>query len=34
MEIDGKKIKRAKKGQKIGLKMKKPVREGYFVFKA
>lgn len=33
MEIDGKKIKRAKKGQKIGLKMKKPAREGYLVFK-
>jgi len=33
MEIEGKKIKRAKKGQQIGLKMKKPAREGYLVFK-
>lgn len=34
MEIQGEKIKRAKKGQEIGLKMKEPVRKGYLVFKA
>jgi len=33
MEIDGKKVKKAKKGQSIGLKMKDKVREDYLVFK-
>ncbi|MDD5696896.1 MAG: hypothetical protein PHO90_02915 [Candidatus Pacebacteria bacterium] len=34
MEIDGEKIKRAKKGQEVGLKLKDAAREGYLVFKA
>jgi len=34
MEIDGEKIKKAKKGQQIGLKLKDTAREGYLVFKA
>lgn len=34
MEIDGKKIKKAKKGQEVGLKLKDTAREGYLVFKA
>ncbi len=34
MEIDGEKIKKAKKGQQIGLKLKDAAREGYLVFKA
>ena len=34
MEIDGKKIKKAKKGQSIGLKLKDRVREDYLVFKS
>ena len=33
MEINHKKIKRAKKGEEIGLKVKEKVREGYRVFK-
>ena len=33
MEIDGKKVKKAKKGQSIGLKMKGKAREDYLVFK-
>ncbi len=33
MEIDFKKIKKAKKGQEIGLKVKEKVREGYKVYK-
>ena len=33
MEIEHKKIKRAKKGQEIGLKVKEKVREGYKVYK-
>lgn len=33
MEIDKKKIKRAKKGDEIGLKVKEKVREGYKVYK-
>ncbi len=34
MEIDHKKIKKAKKGDEAGLKVKEKVREGYKVFKA
>ncbi|MFA5086971.1 MAG: hypothetical protein WC470_01565 [Candidatus Paceibacterota bacterium] len=33
MEIDGEKIKKAKKGQKVGIKVKDRAREGYLVFK-
>lgn len=33
MEIDFKKIEKAKKGQEIGLKVKEKVREGYNVYK-
>jgi putative protease len=33
MEIDHKKIKRAKKGDEIGLKLNKKVREGYKIYK-
>lgn len=33
MEIEHKKIKRAKKGDEFGLKVKEKVREGYKVFK-
>jgi len=33
MEIDHKKIKKAKKGDEAGLKVKEKVREGYKVFK-
>lgn len=33
IEIDGKKVKKAKKGQSIGLKMKDKAREDYLVFK-
>ena len=33
MEINHKKIKRAKKGEEIGLKVREKVREGYRVFK-
>ena len=33
MEVDKGKIKRAKKGDEIGLKVKEKVREGYKVFK-
>ena len=33
IEVDGKKIKKAKKGQSIGLKMKDKAREDYLVFK-
>ena len=33
MEIDGKKIKKAKKGQQVGIKVKDKAREGYLVFK-
>jgi putative protease len=34
MEVDHKKIEKAKKGESIGLKVKKRVREGYQVYKA
>mgnify|MGYP002685647571 FL=1 len=34
IEVDGKKIKKAKKGQTIGLKLKDKAREDYVVFKA
>jgi len=33
MEIDGKKIKKAKKGQSVGVKIKNRAREDYLVFK-
>jgi putative protease len=33
MEINGQKIKKAKKGQEIGIKVKEKAREGYLVFK-
>ena len=33
MEVDNKKVKTAKKGDDIGLKVDKKVREGYKVFK-
>jgi putative protease len=33
IEIDGKKIKKAKKGQEIGLKLKDKTREDYLVYK-
>ena len=33
MEVDKKKIKRAKKGDEIGLKVKEKAREGYKVYK-
>ncbi|OIO45897.1 MAG: hypothetical protein AUJ25_01105 [Parcubacteria group bacterium CG1_02_37_13] len=33
MQIDHKPLKKAKKGQEVGLKIKKQVREGYKVFK-
>ncbi|MDD5606402.1 MAG: hypothetical protein PHN37_00855 [Candidatus Pacebacteria bacterium] len=33
MELDFKKIEKAKKGQEIGLKVKEKVREGYKVYK-
>lgn len=33
MEIDGQKVKKAKKGQQIGIKVKEKAREGYQVFK-
>jgi len=33
MEMDHKKIKKAKKGAEVGLKVKDKVREGYKVFK-
>lgn len=33
MEINGQKIKKAKKGQEIGIKVKQKAREGYLVFK-
>ena len=33
MEVDHEKIKKAKKGDEVGLKVKKKVREGYRVFK-
>jgi predicted nucleic acid-binding Zn-ribbon protein len=33
MEIDGERVKKAKKGQKIGIKVKDRAREGYKVFK-
>jgi U32 family peptidase len=34
MEIDQKKIKKAKKGDSVGVKVKEKVRQGYKVFKA
>ena len=34
METDHKKVKKAKKGAEIGLKVKDKVREGYKVYKA
>ena len=33
MEIEHEKIKKAKKGQEVGLKVKEKVREGYKVYK-
>ncbi len=33
MEVDHEKIKKAKKGQEVGLKVKEKVREGYKVYK-
>jgi len=33
MEVDHKKIKKAKKGDEVGLKVKEKVREGYKVYK-
>ncbi len=33
MEIDGKKIKKAKKRQEVGIKVKEKARDGYKVFK-
>jgi len=33
MQVDHEKIEKAKKGQEVGLKVKKKVREGYKVFK-
>ncbi len=34
MEVDYKKIKKAKKGDAVGLKIKEKVRQGYKVYKA
>jgi len=34
MQVDHDKIEKAKKGDEVGLKVKKKVREGYKVFKA
>lgn len=34
MEIDHKKVKKAKKGEEVGMKIKEKVREGYKVYKA
>ena len=34
MEVDQKKIKKAKKGDSVGIKVKEKVRQGYKVFKA
>jgi len=33
MEVDHKKISKAKKGQEVGMKIKEKVREGYKVYK-
>ncbi len=33
MEVDHEKIKKAKKGNEVGMKVKEKVREGYKVFK-
>lgn len=33
MEVDHKKVKKAKKGNEVGLKIKEKVREGYKVYK-
>ncbi len=33
MEVDHEKIEKAKKGQQVGIKAKKPAREGYKVYK-
>jgi putative protease len=33
MEIDGERIKKAKKGKVVGIKVKERVREGYKIFK-
>jgi len=33
MEVDHKKIKKAKKGNEVGMKVKEKVREGYKVYK-
>jgi putative protease len=33
MEIDHKKVEKAKKGESVGLKVKEKVREGYSVYK-
>jgi len=34
MEVDHKKVKKAKKGDDVGMKVKEKVREGYLVYKA
>ncbi len=34
IEVDHEKIKEAKKGKSVGIKVKKPVREGYKVYKS
>jgi putative protease len=34
MQVDHEKVKSAKKGDSVGLKVKEKVREGYLVFKA
>lgn len=34
MQVDHKNIPTAKKGQEVGMKVKKEVKEGYLVFKA
>ena len=33
MEINGEKVKKAKKGQQVGIKVKEKARDGYLVFK-
>jgi len=33
MEVEHEKIKKAKKGQEVGIKLKEKVREGYEVYK-
>ncbi|MBU3895748.1 hypothetical protein KKG36_00270 [Patescibacteria group bacterium] len=34
MQVDHEEVKIGKKGKEVGLKVKKKVREGYFVYKA